>query len=204
MKAIIVAAGRGRRLGPRPTRSPSAWCAVGGRADPAPPARRAGRGRRRRRRHRARLPGRSDRARGRRRRQRPALHREPGLGRATTSWRRCSTPSASCRTGFLFSYSDIVFAHRARAARGRSRSAAVALVIDRRWRDAYVGRVQHPVSEAELARSRSRATARASRASASAWCPPSRRPASSSASRSSRPRAPRRWRACGRGRARAA
>jgi choline kinase len=53
--------------------------------------------------------------------------------------------------GFLFSYSDIVFArehaHRVAAAAG-----AVALVVDRRWRDAYVGRQLHPVSEAELAR----------------------------------------------------
>jgi len=54
-------------------------------------------------------------------------------------------------SGFLFSYSDIVFAreHARRVARARG---AVALVIDRRWRDAYVGRAQHPVSEAELAR----------------------------------------------------
>jgi choline kinase len=53
--------------------------------------------------------------------------------------------------GFLFSYSDIVFsaehAHRVVAAPGD-----VSLVIDRRWRDAYVGRELHPVSEAELAR----------------------------------------------------
>jgi choline kinase len=57
--------------------------------------------------------------------------------------------------GFLFSYSDIVFAreHARRLADETSASPdAVALVIDRRWRDAYVGREQHPVSEAELAR----------------------------------------------------
>ncbi len=29
-------------------------------------------------------------------------------------------------------------------------TADVALIVDRRWQDAYVGRVQHPVSEAEL------------------------------------------------------
>jgi choline kinase len=57
--------------------------------------------------------------------------------------------------GFLFSYSDIVFAHehaRRVADETRMPPNAVALVIDRRWRDAYVGREQHPVSEAELAR----------------------------------------------------
>lgn len=51
---------------------------------------------------------------------------------------------------FLFTYSDIVFspAH----ARAVAASAGdIALVIDRRWRDTYEGRVQHPVSEAELA-----------------------------------------------------
>jgi len=52
--------------------------------------------------------------------------------------------------GFLFSYSDIVFA-REHARRVASAPGAVALVIDRRWRDAYVGRALHPVSEAELA-----------------------------------------------------
>ena len=53
--------------------------------------------------------------------------------------------------GFLFSYSDIVFAkeHARRVSEARG---AVALVIDRRWRDAYDGRQLHPVSEAELAR----------------------------------------------------
>jgi len=53
--------------------------------------------------------------------------------------------------GFLFSYSDIVFApdHARRLA---TAPGAVALVVDRRWRDAYDGRTLHPVSEAELAR----------------------------------------------------
>jgi choline kinase len=54
-------------------------------------------------------------------------------------------------TGFLFSYSDIVFA-KEHARRAAEAAGAVALVIDRRWRDAYVGRALHPVSEAELAR----------------------------------------------------
>ena len=53
--------------------------------------------------------------------------------------------------GFLFSYSDIVFA-KEHARRAAEAPGAVALVIDRRWRDAYVGRALHPVSEAELAR----------------------------------------------------
>jgi choline kinase len=53
--------------------------------------------------------------------------------------------------GFLFSYSDIVFAGE-HAKRVAEAPGAVALVIDRRWRDAYVGRELHPVSEAELAR----------------------------------------------------
>jgi len=58
---------------------------------------------------------------------------------------------AEMQGGFLFSYSDIVFAgdHARRVA---AAPGAVALVIDRRWQDAYVGRVQHPVSEAELAK----------------------------------------------------
>jgi choline kinase len=53
------------------------------------------------------------------------------------------------RSGFLFSYSDIVFATE-HARRVAASDADVALVVDRRWRDAYVGRIQHPVSEAEL------------------------------------------------------
>jgi len=53
--------------------------------------------------------------------------------------------------GFLFSYSDIVFA-REHARRLAATPGAVGLVIDRRWSDAYVGRELHPVSEAELAR----------------------------------------------------
>jgi choline kinase len=53
--------------------------------------------------------------------------------------------------GFLFAYSDIVFA-KDYARRVAEAPGAVALVIDRRWRDAYAGRELHPVSEAELAR----------------------------------------------------
>jgi choline kinase len=59
------------------------------------------------------------------------------------------------RDGFLFSYSDIVFAPehaRALVAATAKENAAVTLVIDRRWAEAYQGRTLHPVSEAELAR----------------------------------------------------
>ena len=58
---------------------------------------------------------------------------------------------AEMRDGFLFSYSDIVFSHE-HARRVAAASAPVALIVDRRWRDAYDGRTLHPVSEAELAR----------------------------------------------------
>jgi choline kinase len=57
--------------------------------------------------------------------------------------------------GFYFSYSDIVFAPeaaRALAAAAAEQECSAALVIDRLWREAYVGRTLHPVSEAELAR----------------------------------------------------
>jgi choline kinase len=56
--------------------------------------------------------------------------------------------------GFFFSYCDIVYTPEvvARlAARARATNAApVSLIIDRRWADAYQGRTLHPVSEAEL------------------------------------------------------
>jgi choline kinase len=55
------------------------------------------------------------------------------------------------KDGFLFSYSDIVFAPE-HARRLAEAPGPVALVIDRRWREAYEGRTLHPVSEAELAR----------------------------------------------------
>jgi choline kinase len=53
--------------------------------------------------------------------------------------------------GFLFSYSDIVF--RPEVVRTVMETAGdYALVIDRRWHEAYVGRVNHPVEEGEVAR----------------------------------------------------
>jgi choline kinase len=57
--------------------------------------------------------------------------------------------------GFFFSYSDIVFAPdvvRRLADTAVHTSASAALVVDRRWHEAYVGRTLHPIPEAELAR----------------------------------------------------
>ena len=58
---------------------------------------------------------------------------------------------AEMASGFLFSYSDIVFSHE-HARRVAAATAPIALIVDRRCRDAYGGRTLHPVSEAELAR----------------------------------------------------
>jgi choline kinase len=53
--------------------------------------------------------------------------------------------------GFLFSYSDIVF--RPEVVRAAlDTEGDFALVIDRRWHEAYVGRQHHPVEEGEVAR----------------------------------------------------
>jgi choline kinase len=67
--------------------------------------------------------------------------------------------------GFFFSYSDIVFAPAVAQALAAARAeatadVAAALIVDRRWADAYEGRTLHPVSEAELAAVRPSATAR--------------------------------------------
>jgi choline kinase len=55
---------------------------------------------------------------------------------------------------FFFSYSDIVYApevaRRLAATAAASASASAALVVDRLWHESYVGRTLHPVSEAEL------------------------------------------------------
>jgi choline kinase len=59
--------------------------------------------------------------------------------------------------GFYFSYCDIVYspgvvARLATATKSpAAASLAASLIIDRRWADAYHGRTLHPVSEAELA-----------------------------------------------------
>ena len=58
---------------------------------------------------------------------------------------------AEMQSGFLFSYSDIVFS-REHARRVAAATTPVALIVDGLWRDAYDGRTLHPVSEAELAR----------------------------------------------------
>jgi len=59
------------------------------------------------------------------------------------------------RQGFFFSYCDIVYTPevvaRLAASARKSNPAPVSLIIDRRWADAYQGRTLHPVSEAELA-----------------------------------------------------
>lgn len=67
--------------------------------------------------------------------------------------------------GFFFSYSDIVFSPAVARALATARAdatgdVAAALIVDRRWADAYEGRTLHPVSEAELAAVRPGATVR--------------------------------------------
>ncbi len=55
--------------------------------------------------------------------------------------------------GFYFSYCDIVYAPSAVTALAASAQApdvAASLIVDRRWADTYAGRDLHPVSEAEL------------------------------------------------------
>jgi choline kinase len=59
---------------------------------------------------------------------------------------------AEMTSDFLFSYSDIVFSPDHARGVAAATASPVALVVDRRWRDAYQGRLLHPVSEAELAR----------------------------------------------------
>jgi choline kinase len=146
MKAIIVAAGRGRRLGPETDDIPKCMVRVGGRpilhrqldALAAAGARdfvlvRGYLG------DRIAAPGRALRF-----VENPAWAENNILASLLYAEHEMSG-------GFLFSYSDIVFATE-HAARAAAAPGAVALVIDRRWRDAYAGRELHPVSEAELAR----------------------------------------------------
>jgi choline kinase len=60
----------------------------------------------------------------------------------------CAEPAMA--GGFFFSYSDIVF--RPEVVRQLADSPAdYGLIVDRRWDEAYVGRTLHPESEAELA-----------------------------------------------------
>lgn len=63
----------------------------------------------------------------------------------------CAEPAMLGEGGFLMSYSDIVF--RPEVVRTALETPGdYALIIDRRWRDAYHGRALHPVEEAEVAR----------------------------------------------------
>src|SRR2546430_11780148 len=52
--------------------------------------------------------------------------------------------------GFFFSYSDIVFAPAVARALVAAAGPDASLIVDRRWEDAYVGRTEHPLPEAEL------------------------------------------------------
>ena len=159
-RAIIVAAGRGSRLGDATEEIPKCMVQGGRPADPAPPAG-----------MRCTPPASTtwwwcaatagDLIDGG---QPPAaLRREPGVADATTSWPRCSTPPREMDGGLLL----LVLGHRVRARGGpqagrqpprHSQTPARALVVDRRWHDAYVGRTLHPVPEAELAAGRGRET----------------------------------------------
>jgi L-glutamine-phosphate cytidylyltransferase len=149
MKAIIVAAGRGKRLGGETDAIPKCMVAVGGRAildwqlaalaragvrevvivrgylgDRIAPVRRAGVA------------------------IRFVDNPEWASNNILTSLFYAEHEMAE---GFLFSYSDIVFAPE-HAQRTAQAPGAVSLVVDRRWRDAYEDRTLHPISEAELAR----------------------------------------------------
>ena len=68
---------------------------------------------------------------------------------------------AEMQSGFFFSYSDIVYAPAVAAALAQAARQAMsagtederiagALIVDRKWDEAYVGRTEHPISEAEL------------------------------------------------------
>jgi len=145
VKAIIVAAGRGRRLGPETAELPKCMVAVGGKPilhRQLEAMRAAGatefvivRGYLG---ERIRAPG-------------FALRFIENPEWASNNILTSLMYAADEMNGdFLFSYSDIVFAP-AHARLAAASTAPVGLVIDRLWKDTYVGRVQHPISEAELA-----------------------------------------------------
>jgi len=144
MRAIIVAAGRGRRLGPETAALPKCMVAVGGRPilhwqlDAL------------------RAAGATDfvvvRGYLGDRIQAPGY---PLRFVENPDWERNNILASlmfaapEMTEGFLFSYSDIVFADQ----HARTLAAAqvdIGLVVDRLWNEAYVGRIHHPVSEAEL------------------------------------------------------
>ncbi|MES1172024.1 MAG: phosphocholine cytidylyltransferase family protein [Bacteroidota bacterium] len=145
MKAIIVAAGRGRRLGPETAEIPKCMVEVGGRpilhrqlaALSAAGATdfvivRGYLG------DRISAPG------------YPVRFVENPEWQTNNILASLLYAAAEMTGGFLFSYSDIVFAPAHAHLTARSQ-ADVGLVIDRRWQETYVGRAQHPISEAELA-----------------------------------------------------
>jgi choline kinase len=147
-KAIIVAAGRGRRLGDKTDDIPKCMVAVGGRpilhwqlralaaagVDDVVVVR-------------GYLGQRID----------------PGVARVrfvdNPEWERNNILASLMYAadefagGFYFSYCDIVYAPAAMVAlaAAANQEAAASLVIDRRWADTYRGRDLHPVEEAELA-----------------------------------------------------
>ena len=170
MKAIIVAAGRGRRLGPETAEIPKCMVAVGRPPDPAPAAGRAGRRRRRRRGDRARLPGRPDRAGGGARRLRFVENPDWANNNILASLLYAEHEMARRLPVLLLRHR---LRDRARAPRGRVDAATS------RWSSIAAGRT--PTSAACSTRCprpswRGRGdapTGRASAASASAWSPPS-------------------------------
>jgi len=145
VKAIIVAAGRGRRLGPETAEMPKCMVAVGGKPIL----------------HRQleamRAAGATDfvivRGYLGERIQAPGF---PLRFIENPEWASNNIlasllyAAAEMDGPFLFSYSDIVFAP-AHARLAAASTADVGLTIDRLWKDTYVGRVHHPISEAELA-----------------------------------------------------
>jgi choline kinase len=145
MKAIIVAAGRGRRLGPETAEIPKCMVSVGGKpilhrqleAMAAAGATdfvivRGYLG------ERISAPG------------FPVRFVENPEWATNNILASLLFAASEMQGGFLFSYSDIVFAP-AQAKLAAASTADVGLIIDRRWRDTYVGRQHHPISEAELA-----------------------------------------------------
>jgi len=144
VKAIIVAAGMGRRLAPFTDDRPKCLVEVNGRSilDRQLDAYRASgitqfhvvRG------YRAESISRPD----------LYYFENPDYARNNILWSLfCAEPAMA--GGFFFSYSDIVFRKEVVAKLAAS-DGDYALVVDRRWEDAYAGRDLHPVGEAELAR----------------------------------------------------
>lgn len=145
MRAIIVAAGRGRRLGPETAAIPKCMVAVGGRPIlhwQLDALRAAGatdfvivRGYLG---ERVTAPG------------YPLRFVENPAWPENNILASLMFAADEMNDGFLFSYSDIVFAMPHAEAIAAS-PGDVSLVVDRLWSETYVGRIHHPISEAELA-----------------------------------------------------